>query len=59
MKLKKCLIYYDWGQLMYHYHIKNGQIHGIDQNWYGDGRRHFVKQYKNHQRNGPEITFNY
>jgi antitoxin component YwqK of YwqJK toxin-antitoxin module len=51
--------YFDNGQLCFKYHMRNGQYHGTGQNWHRDERRNCVKQWKNHQLNGPHITFNY
>jgi antitoxin component YwqK of YwqJK toxin-antitoxin module len=50
--------YYDNG-LEDQFHMKNGQLYGIRQFWYKDGRRNFFQKWKNHQRNGPDINFNY
>jgi antitoxin component YwqK of YwqJK toxin-antitoxin module len=50
--------YYDNGQLGYQYHMKDGQFHGMDQNWHRD-ERNYIRQWKNNQLNGPKIRFNH
>jgi antitoxin component YwqK of YwqJK toxin-antitoxin module len=51
--------YYSNGQLSAEYNMKNFQWHGIRQAWIRDERRNYINQWKNNQRNGPEIYFKY
>jgi len=51
--------YHSNGQLGDQCHMKDGQFHGMDQNWWRDEKINYVNQWKNDDFNGPEIVFYY